>query len=81
MSDKQKSNRWHRTQPSRRQLIRWPRLLEIIPLSETTIRDELIATGRLRPVPLGRRSVGFVEDEAHEIAGEFIDARDAKEPA
>jgi predicted DNA-binding transcriptional regulator AlpA len=61
----------------RRKIIRWPRLLEIIPLGETLIRDTLIATGKLKPVPLGRRAVGFVEDEVFEINEELIAARDS----
>jgi predicted DNA-binding transcriptional regulator AlpA len=61
----------------RRQIIRWKRLLQILPYSETEIREQYLNTGRLRRVPLGPRAVGFVEDEAWEIVDELIEARDA----
>ena len=79
MSDKHLKRRHKKKNaaPSCRKIIRWPRLLEIIPLGKTPIYDQLINTGRLRPVPLGPRAVGFVEDEALAIVDELIAARDA----
>ena len=60
-----------------RKIIRWRKLLEILPLGETEIRKKFLATGRLRPVPLGQRAIGFVLDEVFALNDELIAARDA----
>jgi hypothetical protein len=71
--DKTIKARWHR-KSSQLELIRWPTLLQIIPLGETKIRKDLIATGRLTVVPFGPKSVGFIKQQAEAIRAEYIAA-------
>jgi hypothetical protein len=52
-------------------------LLEILPYSETEIREQFLNTGLLRRVPLGPRAVGFVEEEVWGLVDDLIAARDA----
>jgi hypothetical protein len=75
--DRQRKQQKKESRDRRRQLIRWKRLLEILPYGETEIRERFLATGKLRRVPLGPRAVGFVEDEAWALVDELIEARDA----
>ena len=48
-----------------------------IPIGRSMFYEKFIATGKLRPVPLGERAVALVEDEVDAVIDEIIARRDA----
>ena len=50
---------------------------EVFGLGKTTFEEQFVQTGRLRPIKLGARAVGYLESELDELIDELVRERDA----
>ena len=61
-----------------KRILRKRELLERLGIRKTAFYDLFVATGKLRPVNIGTRAVGYLEDEVDELIEDMRRERDRK---
>ena len=60
-----------------KKILRLPEVRERLGVGRTTLYERFVRTGRLRPVQIGPRAIGFVEGDVDAIIDELVAQRDA----
>src|SRR4051812_18635871 len=60
-----------------KKILRLPEVRERLGVGRTTLYERFVRTGRLRPVQIGPRAIGFVECDVDGIIDELVAQRDA----
>lgn len=60
-----------------KKILRIQEVRERLSVGRTTLYERFVRTGRLKPVQIGPRAIGFVEGEVDDIIDELIAQRDA----
>ena len=56
-----------------KKILRLPEVRERLGVGRTTLYERFVRTGRLRPVQIGPRAIGFVEGDVDAIIDELVE--------